>query len=82
MRNNNIFITDGATETQVTTDGKKNEIINGIPDWVNEEEFGFNNAMAWSNDGTSLSWIKYDESKVKQCLYSCLRETNRHRKTM
>ena len=65
VRNNNIFITDGATETQVTTDGKKNEIINGIPDWVNEEEFGFNNAMAWSNDGTSLSWIKYDESKVK-----------------
>lgn len=65
VRRNNIFITDGEKEIQVTTDGAVNKIINGIPDWVNEEEFGFNNAMAWSSDGSSLSWIRYDESKVK-----------------
>lgn len=65
VRGNNIFITDGVTETQVTTDGKFNAVINGIPDWVNEEEFSFNNALAWSADGASLSWIRYDESRVK-----------------
>lgn len=65
VRNNNIFITDGTTEKQITTDGKFNEIINGVPDWVNEEEFGFNNALAWSADSKTLSWIRYDESKVK-----------------
>ncbi|WP_024990085.1 S9 family peptidase [Segatella albensis] len=63
--NNNIYITDGDHETQVTSDGKFNSIINGLPDWVNEEEFGFNNAMAWSADSKTLSWIKYDESRVK-----------------
>lgn len=65
VRDNDIYITDGNKETRVTTDGKFNEIINGIPDWVNEEEFGFNRAFAWNADGTSLSWIRYDESKVK-----------------
>ena len=60
VRKNNIFITDGTTERQVTTDGKFNEVINGIPDWVNEEEFGFNNAIAWSADSRTLSWIRYD----------------------
>ena len=65
VKDNNLFITDGEKEVQVTTDGKFNEIINGIPDWVNEEEFGFNKAFAWSADGSSLSWIRYDESKVK-----------------
>ena len=62
---NNIYITDGDNVKQVTTDGEFNKIINGLPDWVNEEEFGFNNALAWSADSKTLSWIKYDESKVK-----------------
>ena len=65
VRSNNIFITDGKNEKQVTTDGEFNKIINGLPDWVNEEEFGFNNALAWSADSKTLSWIRYDESKVK-----------------
>ncbi len=65
VRNNNIFITDGTTERQVTHDGEFNKVINGIPDWVYEEEFGFNNALAWSADGKSLSWIRFDESAVK-----------------
>ncbi len=65
VRSNNIFITDGTTEKQITTDGKFNEIINGLPDWVNEEEFGFSNALSWGADSKTLSWIRYDESKVK-----------------
>lgn len=65
VRDNNIFITNGTSEKQITTDGQFNKVINGLPDWVNEEEFGFNNALAWSTDGKTLSWIRYDESKVK-----------------
>lgn len=65
VRGNNIFVSDGTTERQITTDGKFNEVINGLPDWVNEEEFGFNNALAWSADSRTLSWIRYDESGVQ-----------------
>lgn len=64
VRQNNIFITDGITEKQITEDGKFGHIINGIPDWVNEEEFSSNNSMAWSEDSKYLSWVKYDESNV------------------
>ena len=66
VHQNNIYITDGENVKQVTTDGEFNKIINGLPDWVNEEEFGFNNALAWSADSKTLSWIKYDESEVKK----------------
>lgn len=68
VRDNNIYLVkllyDNAL-SQVTTDGKFNSIINGLPDWVNEEEFGFNSALAFNADGTMLCWIKYDESQVK-----------------
>lgn len=65
IHQNNIYITDGESVKQVTTDGEFNKVINGLPDWVNEEEFGFNNALAWSADSKTLSWIRYDESEVK-----------------
>ena len=57
VRDNNIFLVkllyDNA-EIQVTKDGKFNEVINGLPDWVNEEEFGFNRALTFNADGTML----------------------------
>ena len=69
VRDNNIHLVkllyDNA-ESQITNDGKKNEIINGIPDWVNEEEFGFSTALCFNADGTTLSWIRYDESAVRE----------------
>lgn len=64
VRDNNLYIYDGKKETQVTKDGKKNEVINGIPDWVYEEEFTFNKAFAWEADGKALVWIRFDESHV------------------
>lgn len=68
VREGNIFLVkllyDNA-EIQVTKDGKFNEVINGLPDWVNEEEFGFNSALTFNADGTMICWIRYDESKVK-----------------
>ena len=69
VRDNNIHLVkllyDNA-ESQVTKDGKRNEIINGIPDWVYEEEFSTNSSMVFSADSRQIVWIRYDESAVKQ----------------
>ena len=69
VRDNNIYLVkllyDNA-ESQVTKDGRKNEVINGIPDWVYEEEFGFNSALAFNADGTMLCWVRFDETKVPE----------------
>ncbi len=67
-KENDLFIYDIASKaiTQVTTDGKKNEIINGITDWVYEEEFAFVRAFDWSSDSKKLAFIRFDESKVPQ----------------
>lgn len=68
VRNNNIFIKKLRfnTESAITTDGKFNEIINGIPDWVYEEEFSFTRAFEWSPDNEELAYIKFNESEVKE----------------
>lgn len=66
VRDNNIYITDGKRETQITTDGKWNEVINGMCDWVYEEEFGFTKAYEWSPSGNFISFIRFDESAVKE----------------
>ncbi|WP_346863634.1 S9 family peptidase [uncultured Draconibacterium sp.] len=68
VRDNNIFIKNlkfGST-SQITTDGKFNEIINGAPDWVYEEEFGFNKAFWWSPDSKFLAFVRFDETKVPE----------------
>lgn len=66
VRENNLFVKDliSGKETQITKDGKRNEIINGIPDWVYEEEFSFSRAFEWSSDSKRIAWIRFDESKV------------------
>ena len=69
VRDNNIFLVKllyNNAESQVTKDGKFNEVINGLPDWVNEEEFSFNSAMVFTADSKQIVWVRYDESKVKQ----------------
>ena len=66
-RDNNLFLVKllfGNAETQVTKDGKFNEVLNGIPDWVNEEEFTTARSFDFSSDSQMLAWIRYDESKV------------------
>ena len=69
VKDNNVFfknLATGATST-VTTDGKKNEIINAVPDWVYQEEFGVLNTFTWSADGRYLAFIRFDESQVPMC---------------
>jgi len=67
-RDNNLFIKDLITEleTAVTTSGKPSHIINGMADWVYEEEFGFSRAFFWSPDSKRLAFYTFDESHVKE----------------
>lgn len=67
VRDNNIYLVKllyGNSESQVTEDGKRNEVLNGIPDWVYEEEFGFDRALEFSPDSKMLAFIRFDESEV------------------
>lgn len=68
MRDNNLFIKDLKTneELQFTHDGKWNHIINGAPDWVYEEEFGFAQGFYWSPDSKKIAFYRFDESDVKE----------------
>ncbi|MFN8208168.1 MAG: S9 family peptidase [Bacteroidales bacterium] len=67
IRNNNLFIVDlmSGEEKQITSDGFINQVINGAPDWVYEEEFEYNQAFEWSPDSRSLAFCRFDERKVK-----------------
>ncbi len=68
IKQNNLYIKDLQTgkTLQITTDGEKNKIINGIPDWVYEEEFGYSKAYEWNKDGTKIAYVKFDESEVPE----------------
>lgn len=68
--NGNIYIKklDYNTEVAVTTDGAPGQIINGVPDWVYEEEFATTCSMTWAPDSETLSYLKYNETQVP--LYS------------
>lgn len=67
-KENNLYVYDVVSKksTAVTTDGKKNAIINGITDWVYEEEFAFVRAFDWSKDSKKLAYIRFDESQVPE----------------
>jgi dipeptidyl-peptidase-4 len=67
-KENNLYVYDLETKksTQITNDGKKNAIINGITDWVYEEEFAFVRAFDWSADSKKLAYIRFDESQVPE----------------
>lgn len=68
VRDNNLFFTDliSGEETQITHDGKHNEIINGGADWVYEEEFSFAQAFYWSPDGNKIAFYRFDETEVRE----------------
>ena len=65
---NNIYIydTQSQKEQQVTFDGQKNKIINGVSDWVYEEEFAIVRTFDWNADGSQLAYIRFDESQVPE----------------
>jgi dipeptidyl-peptidase 4 len=65
---NNLYVYDVVSKqtTQITTDGKKNAVINGITDWVYEEEFAFVKAYDWNAAGDKIAYIRFDESQVPE----------------
>ena len=65
---NNIYVKNLKTGivTELTSDGEKNDIINGTTDWVYEEEFAFIKAYDWSPDSKYIAYLKFDERQVKE----------------
>ncbi|MDX1331598.1 MAG: S9 family peptidase [Robiginitalea sp.] len=65
---NNLYTADLSTGavSQVTSDGQPNAIINGVTDWVYEEEFAFVRAFAWNSDGSKLAFLRFDERDVPE----------------
>ncbi len=61
----NLFVKELQNQNiiQVTFDGDY-KTINGITDWVYEEEFGFVRAFDWSPDSSELVYMRFDESNV------------------
>jgi dipeptidyl-peptidase-4 len=76
VRENNIYLVDleQQTEKQITFDGRRNEIINGAPDWVYEEEFGFADGFKWSPDGKRIAFYRFDERKVREFFMTLFRD--------
>ncbi|MEX0274565.1 MAG: S9 family peptidase [Flavobacteriaceae bacterium] len=68
VKDNNLYLfdlTSGETK-QLTTDGVRNRIINGITDWVYEEEFAFVRAFEWNGTGTKIAFLRFDETEVPE----------------
>lgn len=78
VRDNNIYIKKLRYESTsaVTEDGEYNKVINGVPDWVYEEEFSTNISMAWSPDSKELAFIRYDESDVNEYTFPVYNGSN------
>lgn len=68
VKENNLFIKDLESNkiTQVTKDGRNNQILNGVSDWVYEEEFSLVESFFWSPQSDKIAYYKFDESKVAQ----------------
>jgi len=68
VSNNNLYIFDMVSKAtkQITTDGQKNSIINGVTDWVYEEEFAFVKAFDWNSNGKKIAFLKFDETNVPE----------------
>jgi len=68
VKGNNLYVKDlNSNEIiQITSDGEKNKIINGVTDWVYEEEFGFVRAFDWNADSNKIAFIRFDETNVPE----------------
>lgn len=68
VRDGNIFIKkfEFDTEVQVTSDAVRNKVMNGITDWVYEEEHEATRLMTWSEDNNFLAFVRTDESEVDE----------------
>lgn len=64
VQDNNLFIKQGEEHIAVSKDGIAGGIINGVSDWVHEEEFNGTKAYEWSPTSKHIAWIRFDEREV------------------
>ncbi|KAK2856749.1 hypothetical protein Q5P01_005484 [Channa striata] len=70
---NNVYIKTSpeSPKQQITFNGEENHILNGIPDWVYEEEmFSSNQGLWWSPGGKYVAYAQFNESGVHTIEYS------------
>ncbi|MBN1117637.1 MAG: S9 family peptidase [Bacteroidales bacterium] len=65
---NNIYLKnlENNQVKQITFDGEHAAIINGMPDWVYEEEFTLIDGLEWSPDSKKLAYYRFDETRVRE----------------
>lgn len=70
IADNNLFYQDlnSGKITQITTDGKKNAVLNGLADWVYEEEFGHAKLYEWTKNSDAIVFVKSNETQVPEML--------------
>lgn len=61
LDNYNLFVNNGTTAKQVTTDGSKDIVYASS---VHRDEFGISKGIFWSNKGTQLAFYRMDQSMV------------------
>ncbi|MBP8023635.1 MAG: DPP IV N-terminal domain-containing protein, partial [Paludibacter sp.] len=81
-RQNNLYMKklDFNTEIAITKDGEVGKILNGLPDWVYEEEFEVTRLFNWSPDSKLLAFVKLDETAIPEFafqMFSATAETDR-----
>jgi len=57
-------------EIRLTSSGVPEQVYNGIPDWVYEEEvLGTNKAMYFSKSGGKMAYVEFNDEEVKEFVY-------------
>ena len=75
-KDNNLYIhkCDFGTEVAVTKDDNP-DIINGVADWLYEEEFAVTALFAWSPDSKQLAFVRLDETDVPEFRWDVYADT-------
>jgi len=65
---NNLFYQDlnSGKITQITEHGVKNKVLNGLADWVYEEEFGHARLYEWTKNSADILFVKLVETDVSE----------------
>ncbi|XP_043064293.1 dipeptidyl aminopeptidase-like protein 6 isoform X2 [Drosophila ficusphila] len=73
---NDIFIRQSPvmeTDIRITSSGYENQVYNGVPDWLYQEEiFGSPEAIWSSSDGTHFLFALFNDTNVGMMTYPCL----------